>query len=120
MKIRETFTASSTRARFPSVRIHVVLTNVLLLTFLGQLEAAIINASSVSRADVGAAVASAANGDTVIIPAGTGHWTTSLNINKAITLQGSGTNLTIIEDDISSTNAYMGSVASLIILNTVS
>src|SRR5262249_26084354 len=54
-------------------------------------EARIINASSPSLADVRAAIASAADGDTVIVPAGTAAWTSTLRIRKAITIQGQTT-----------------------------
>lgn len=65
-------------------------------------QAATINATSPSRADVGNAVAAAANGDTVVIPAGTATWTTGLTLTKAITLQGAGIGRTIIRDAIAS------------------
>jgi hypothetical protein len=51
-------------------------------------EAAVINAKSVSLADVSSAVRSAHEGDTVAVPAGTASWTSSLVITKGITLQG--------------------------------
>ena len=60
----------------------------------------IINARSVSLKDVTSALASAADGDTVIIPAGIATWTGGLTITKAITLQGSGIGNTIIKDAI--------------------
>lgn len=69
---------------------------------LGNALGATYTAASVSRADVGAAVALADNGDIVEVPAGTAAWTTTLNITKAIHLKGAGKNLTIIEDSISS------------------
>src|SRR4249920_263582 len=54
--------------------------------------AATINAASCSRADVGTAVSSAVAGDTVVIPAcASTTWSSSLTINKGITLQGAGT-----------------------------
>src|SRR5437660_12592391 len=56
-----------------------------------QLRAATITARSVSLVDVSAAINSAANGDTVIIPAGTATWLTGLIITKAITLLGQTT-----------------------------
>jgi hypothetical protein len=65
-----------------------------------QAEASIINARSVSLKDVTSALASAADGDTVIIPAGIATWTGGLTITKAITLQGSGIGNTIIKDAI--------------------
>lgn len=65
-------------------------------------QAATINAASPSRVDVGNAVNAAANGDTVVIPAGTATWTTGLTLTKAITLQGAGIGRTIIRDAIAS------------------
>ena len=82
----------------------------LLLAVSGTVQAATINARSPSLADVKAAVASAANGDTVIVPAGTASWTSTLVISKPITLIGQTTvsytnetadDRTIILDDVS-------------------
>jgi hypothetical protein len=64
------------------------LTVITLLSHFGQIEAATINAKSVSLVDVRFAVASAKDGDTVAVPAGTASWTSSLVITKSITLQG--------------------------------
>ena len=82
----------------------------LLLAVSGAAQAATINARSPSFADVSTAVASAAKGDTVIVPAGTASWTKTLVINKPITLIGQTTvsytnetanDRTIILDDVS-------------------
>jgi hypothetical protein len=82
----------------------------LLLAISGAVQAATINARSPSLADVKTAVASAANGDTVIVPAGTASWTSTLVISKPITLVGQTTvnytnetadDRTIILDDVS-------------------
>jgi len=68
----------------------------------GTLWAATINAPSCSRNDVGNAVNSAGNGDTVLIPAGNCTWTTNLTITgKYLTLQGAGAGKTIITDGVS-------------------
>ena len=40
------------------------------------------------------------NGDTIALPAGTFTWTTRVNLNKAITLQGVGVGATIIRDAV--------------------
>src|SRR5437867_2189143 len=58
----------------------------LALLFVPQahLAASVINAASASRADVGVAVAAAADGDTVTIPAGMAEWTQSLALTKGI------------------------------------
>jgi hypothetical protein len=53
-------------------------------------QAATITAASTAQRDVAAAVASAQDGDTVVIPAGNSTWTSALTITKAITLQGQG------------------------------
>jgi hypothetical protein len=66
----------------------------------GQIEAATIKAKSVSLVDVRSAVASAKDGDTVVVPAGTATWTSTLGITKNITLQGAGAEATIIADDV--------------------
>lgn len=63
--------------------------------------ATLLNAPSVEYSDVVATIDSASDGDTVILPQGTATWNSSLNIEKAIKLQGSGTEVgagTIIRD----------------------
>src|SRR5438128_702026 len=58
----------------------------------GQARAGVtITARSVSFTDVSSAIALASEGDTVVVPAGTGSWTSSLNITKGITLRGATT-----------------------------
>jgi hypothetical protein len=64
-------------------------------------QAATIAAVSCSRTDVGNAVASAADGDTVNIPAGICSWTTTLAITKGIRLVGAGAGATILQDNVS-------------------
>ena len=71
-----------------------VLSSVLAVLFVGAssaMQARIINAASPSLADVRGAIASAADGDTVIVPAGTASWTSALTIKKGITIQGQTT-----------------------------
>src|SRR5467141_3698654 len=64
--------------------------------------AATHTAASCSRYDVGNAVNSAGDGDTVLIPAGNCTWTTNLTIDgKYLTLQGAGAGTTIITDGVS-------------------
>lgn len=60
----------------------------MLLAVLGETKAATINAASSSLTAVQTAVNSAKDGDTVIVPAGTSAWTSTLMIMKGITLQG--------------------------------
>src|SRR2546428_4626622 len=88
----------------------------LLLTSSGQVEAGLINAKSVSLADVTSAVSSAHDGDTVVVPAGTASWTSTLNIKKGITLQGAGNDTTVILDDVLRTNANRGGAIIIISL----
>lgn len=65
-----------------------------------------VKASSASYADVLAAVASAGNGDTVVIPPGSGTWTQPLTVNKTITIAGAGAGATTINGNLAST-AYL-------------
>lgn len=60
-------------------------------------------AASVSLSDVQAAYALCVNGDTLVIPAGEGHWTNSFQPTLALTITGLGTNSTIIYDDNNNT-----------------
>jgi hypothetical protein len=62
----------------------------------GVADAATINASSCDLGHVGGAVNSAADGDTVVIPAGTCNWSGPLGIDKSITLKGQGSGATVI------------------------
>ncbi|MCK4233683.1 T9SS type A sorting domain-containing protein [candidate division WOR-3 bacterium] len=70
-----------------------------------EVNAATINAASCSQIDVQAAIDTASDGDTVVVPAESCTWTSgaenspSVSISgKAITLQGAGMNNTIITD----------------------
>ena len=91
---------------------YAVLSSVLaalLFAASGAAQAATINAASPSLVDVTTAIASAVDGDTVIIPAGTASWMAGLVITKGITLKGQTTtdpvaktanDQTIILDDV--------------------
>ena len=68
----------------------------LLYGLVGQCRAVVIEAASVSFADVSSAIASAKDGDTIHVPAGTATWTTTLSVTNNITLQGAGAGSTII------------------------
>src|SRR3984893_15159583 len=59
----------------------------------------IVNAASVALADVSAAVQSARDGDTVLIPAGTATWTSGVSVSKAIKIVGAGSGRIIAYDD---------------------
>jgi len=74
--------------------------------------AATINAASPALLDVASAVALASDGDTVIIPAGTANWNSTLTITKGITLQGA---TTVTGDHTTAMSATNGTV----ILDTV-
>jgi hypothetical protein len=53
-------------------------------------------AVDVSYAAVSAAIAKSADGDTVVLPAGSTVWNSTFNLTNSITLVGAGTNLTMI------------------------
>jgi hypothetical protein len=58
-----------------------------------------VTAASCSRADVRAAIISASDGDTVVVPAGTCSWTGGVSFNKGIHLTGVGVGaVTLIHD----------------------
>jgi hypothetical protein len=75
-----------------------------LLFLAAPTEASIISAASGSFPDVSNAVASAPAGSTVLIPPGTNIWTQTLNLNNGISIKGSGTNQTVIVDEVSRAN----------------
>ena len=64
--------------------------------FISISYAANINSASCSQADVQAAITAASPGDKVIIPSGRCSWSTTVTLNKKLTLQGAGTSNTII------------------------
>ncbi len=78
----------------------VLLADILLFSFIGicEVDAATINAASCSQTDVQAAIDTATDGDTVIVPAGEDTWDSGVAISddKNILLQGAGMDLTII------------------------
>jgi hypothetical protein len=63
----------------------------MIMVILSQAGAATVTAKSVALSDVGSAIRLASEGDTVIVPAGTASWTSTLTITKGITLQGATT-----------------------------
>jgi hypothetical protein len=63
---------------------------------LFSLQAATNTAVDVSYGAVFAAIAASADGDTVTLPAGNAIWNSTMQITKAITFAGSGTNATVI------------------------
>jgi hypothetical protein len=72
-----------------------------LVTGMPQARAAVINAASLSYVDVSNAVAKAAVGDVVVLPAGTNGWYHLLTLS-GVTLQGAGagTGGTVIRDEM--------------------
>ncbi len=64
---------------------------------ISNVNAAIINATSCSQADVQSAINAASNGDTVVVPSETCTWSSGVTINgKSITVQGGGIGVTTI------------------------
>ena len=76
--------------------LRVTLAAVAMLTD-GRVNGATVGAKSPSLGDVESAIGSAHEGDTVIVPAGTASWASTLTITKGITLKGA----TSIADSIS-------------------
>jgi hypothetical protein len=87
---RTNYAVPSGRYSLPDMKLSSILA-VLLFAVSSAAQASIINAASPSRADVVTAINSAANGDTIIVPAGTASWTTGITVTKGITLQGQTT-----------------------------
>src|SRR5262249_24415848 len=78
----------------------VSVVTILMLSVSRSAGATSINAKTASESDVAAAITSATDGDTVIIPAGTVTWTRTLQVRKGITMQGAGAGVTIIKDGV--------------------
>jgi len=76
----------------------------LLLAVPSETRGNFIQAASVALADVQTAVNSAQDGDTVLLPTGTANWTTNCLVTNSITIQGAGSDLTVI------TNTQSGSL----------
>ena len=85
-------------------RTSAFLSVLLLLSSTAAIHASTRNAASPSYADVNTAVTAAANGDTVMIPAGTATWngSSTIEFTKNITIQGAGIGHTIIKQYSSS------------------
>lgn len=92
------------------------------LVISSHLEANTRTAASAALADVQAVVSAAASGDTVVIPAGTATWTSTLQVTKNINLRGATkvvrtgetsftvTDLTIIKDGETGGDKKTGSI----------
>jgi hypothetical protein len=73
----------------------------LLATLFGkEAKANTVSAASCNVSDVQVAIGSAAEGDTVLVPAGTCTWTSTVSVNNGITVQGAGEGVTIIQDNV--------------------
>lgn len=80
-----------------------VLVGILVVSFSGGVFGATINAVSCEQTDVQAAIDSAVDGDTVLIPSGECTWDTTVIADgfSSITIQGAGIDQTIIHDNYS-------------------
>src|SRR6266403_1557523 len=105
-------------------RLHAALITGILLTVLDQMDAAVIKALSVSFTDVSTAIALAQEGDTVVVPAGSASWTSTLTVTKGITLQGANVNptddLTVILDNVSRGGTGQGTAIKIVLNSTQS
>jgi hypothetical protein len=63
-----------------------------------RVQGATITARSVALTDVATAINAAANGDTVVLPAGTATWTAGITVTKGISIIGAGKDVTVIID----------------------
>ena len=77
---------------------------ILLCSFAKIVDAATVNAASCSRTAVESAVVASTYGDTVIVPAGSCTWASTLTVTRAITLQGAGIDSTTILSGVGSGN----------------
>jgi hypothetical protein len=74
--------------------------------------------ASCTQVDVQAAIDSAQDGDTILVPAGTCSWKAGITTSKGVTLLGAGIGQTIIEDNVSSENEGSNSTGSIFRLKT--
>jgi len=58
--------------------------------FFSKVNAATVNAASASQAHVEAAIATAVDGDSVIVPAGSATWTSRIDVSEELTIIGAG------------------------------
>ncbi|MFC1701111.1 fibronectin type III domain-containing protein, partial [Patescibacteria group bacterium] len=63
------------------------------ISFSVALQGNVINAATCEQVDVQAAIDSANNGDTVMVPAGTCTWTTEVIVTKPLSIIGSGSDI---------------------------
>src|SRR6266568_2643737 len=76
------------RVQMADCLLQVTALTAIFLAAGGQAKGATVEAKSPALADVKSAIASAHDGDTVMVPAGEASWTSPLVITKGITLQG--------------------------------
>jgi len=88
---RPNYTIPSGLYSVPGRKLGSIAIAALLFAAYRAAQATTISATSPSFAAVSAAISSAHNGDTVIVPAGTASWTSPLVITKGITLKGQTT-----------------------------
>src|SRR6185295_13960607 len=91
------------------IRNIFVLCGMLLVVFstsVAEIYASTTTTASCSVADVSAAITSASRGDTVLVPAGSCTWSSSLTITKGLKLQGAGIGSTVITSSQSSMISY--------------
>jgi len=127
-------TSAAVRFTFRShrfARVATLVTGVSLLV-LSQAKAGTISAASASVSDITKAIASAVDGDTVVVPAGSASWTSTLTITKGITLQGATvvagdhatglttTDQTIILDNVSRASTTGGALIKVTLSPTQS
>jgi len=91
-----------------AAKVGLFLAAFIVVSISSDVNAATINAMTCSRSDVGAAIASAVDGDTVQVPRGTCSWTSTLIVTKAVKLIGAGIDQTIIQDDVPRSSANHG------------
>ena len=115
--------AISCESSFAIARRRAAIMAAVALTMFGRAEGAstggaVITAASMSRADVGAAVAAANDGDTVVVPAGLATWTNSLIVSNAITLSFAGAGQSTILDAVIPVGRSSEAVIALMPTNT--
>lgn len=76
---------------------------------IGAIEyAGVVPSFYCDQAWVQAAINGSSSGDTVSVPAGSCDWTTTVNIDKSITVKGAGIGQTIISNRITTSSWYQG------------
>jgi hypothetical protein len=84
------------RINFGTATLMAACFTVLIFLHSSTVLAAVRQSPTCGVADVEAAVNSAQDGDTILIPAGTCAWTKVMSVNKNITIQGAGIDQTVL------------------------